>query len=210
MDDQKKIAPKKDSSIQEKLSFIQSKFTVQKTGSGNRNAKYWKIEPLKAKFASIVEEFDLDVCCYIQNELGEIVGKPFIKCTAIIEDSNSNKISVEHVAFLDISNGGMSASMYTGSAGTYSNRYALCALFNVTDIDDRESNMDDKQSTVDPESLNYKDKPEVIAAFKEQNKASISQINYLKRLVPPEEYKDIDENNLSKTEASKLIEKYKK
>ena len=206
MSNDKKTAPGKESSIQEKLSFIQSKFTIKKTGSGNRNAKYWKIEELKSKFASIIGEYDLDVCCYIQNQITEVMGKPFNKCTAILEDSNGQKISVEHGAFLDYTNGGMSASMHTGSAGTYSNRYALCALFNVTDIDDEES-------TVDPESPNYKDKPEVIAAFKEQNKATAPQMNLLKKfthLFNDDEKKQFNEATLSKNQASALIGKYKK
>lgn len=205
MSNDKKTAPGKESSIQEKLSFIQSKFRIKKTGSGNRNAKYWKIEELKSKFASIIDEYNLDVCCYIQNQITEVLGKPFNKCIAMVEDSNGQKISVEHGAFLDYTNNGMSASMYTGSAGTYSNRYALCALFNVTDIDD-------KESTVDPESPNYKDKPEVVAAFKEQNKPTAPQMNFLKNLLhllSEDEVRQVNEGTLSKNQASALISKYK-
>ena len=145
--------PTRESTIQEKLSFIQASFYLQKTGNGNRGASYWELPEIKARFSELVKENNLDVSCRIDHDFFQIAEAFVVKATAIFEDSSSNQMTASFCCLLD-NNASMSPPMKTGSTGTYAGRYALCALFNVTD------------ASVDPEDPEYSDSPKVKEAIK--------------------------------------------
>tara|TARA_Y100001937_G_scaffold70639_1_gene96140 strand:+ start:1180 stop:1830 length:651 start_codon:yes stop_codon:yes gene_type:complete len=147
--------PTRESTIQEKLSFIQASFFLKKTGNGNRGAAHWELPEIKKRFAELVKENNLDVSCRIDHDFLK-VGEAFVvKAIAIFEDSSSHQMTASFYCLLD-NNASMSPPMKTGSTGTYAGRYALCALFNVTD------------KSIDPESCDYNDGDEVKKALKKE------------------------------------------
>ena len=167
--------PKPGDSIYAKLSFIQKHFYLEKNAEGNRKAEYWDISGIKGHFRSIISEHNLDVSCRLEYKFLSFEGVATMDCIAILVDSKGEKISTSFPCYID-AQAGMNPPMKCGSTGSYGGRYALAALFNLTDEDTKKN---DPGPPIDPESKDYPDSKEVREAYVKSNLMTEKQKNAL-------------------------------
>lgn len=98
----------------------------------------------------------------VSDEVILIGSRYYIKATATVQDKDGNAASTTALAREDETKKGMDGAQITGTASSYSRKYALNGLFCIDDTKDPDTNEYHNQTTEDPQEVTAS--PEVTAA----------------------------------------------
>lgn len=122
-----------------KLSELQNELRCPKS-QYNRfgNYSYRSCEDVLESLKPLLVQYGLTLT--ISDEIVQIGDRYYVKATATVRDTESDKsISVSAYAREPLESKGMSEPQITGSASSYSRKYALNALFLIDDVKDSDT-----------------------------------------------------------------------
>ena len=131
------MATKKVKTLHETLNYIQGKLNAPKDQVNNfGNYKYRSLESILEALKPLLKE--TGCTCTISDEMVNIGDRYYIKATATLDDG-SRTTSVTGWARESLAKKGMDEAQITGTASSYSRKYAMNGLFAICDIKDADT-----------------------------------------------------------------------
>lgn len=140
--------------IRKKLTNIQTALKVAKAESG-RFGSYRSAEGILTAVKPLLEKEDVSLV--LSSEIVEVNGKNYVKTSAILEDDGDQKCTVSAMAWEGEISRGLDAPQVTGSATSYSRKYALSGLFAIDDGKDDPDSHKTPPKTKDEEKQEAED-----------------------------------------------------
>ena len=156
--------------------------------------KYRSCEDILEAVKPILAKYDCTLT--LSDEIVEVGGRIYVKATATLKDADGNTETTTAFAREEETKKGMDASQITGTASSYSRKYALNGLFLIDDTKDADTDEHHKQTEKKEESKQetYRDKVMKYVHENGLDMTAFAETHKLSKTTTEEEFKAVYES----------------